>query len=112
MIHVSKSKFTVERMIYIKWNSSNEKVKEFITKNQTTEVQSFARQSKSDKDSTKVLGMQWDEKDDKLAIDLESNTSDIRVERIVTKRSMLSRVSEIFDSLGVATIVDKSPWDT
>ena len=33
---------------------------------------------------------------------LDSNTSDVRAERLVTKRNMLSRVSEIFDPLGVA----------
>ena len=88
-----------------KWNSSNEKVREFITKSQTTEVQSFARQIELEKDSTKVLGLKWDQKNDKLAIKLESNTSDIRIERTVTKRNMLSRVSEIFDPLGVASPV-------
>ena len=86
-----------------KWNSSNEKVREFITKSQTTEVQSFARQTELEKDSTKVLGLKWDQKNDKLAIKLESKTSDIRIERTVKKRNMLSRVSEIFDPLGVAS---------
>ena len=79
-----------------KWNSSNEEVRDFISKNQPAEGQLFARQLSPEKGEIKVLGLQWDQEDDTLVIKLEGNTSDVRIKRPVTKKNMLSQVSEIF----------------
>eukprot|EP00112_Aurelia_sp_Birch-Aquarium-sp1_P009810 Seg2129.4 transcript_id=Seg2129.4/GoldUCD/mRNA.D3Y31 product="hypothetical protein" protein_id=Seg2129.4/GoldUCD/D3Y31 len=86
-----------------KWKSSNQEVREDIREKKTTGEEVVGKSLNKEPESTKVLGLKWSQEKDTLPIQLASDNS--RILKPVTKRKMLSKVSEIFDPLGVASPV-------
>ena len=75
------------------WNSNSPKLQEIASKEQTL-----------DKDElTKILGMQWNAKSDKLFY--QSNTFEMDKKGKLTKRYILRQSSKIFDPLGLLSPV-------
>ena len=86
-----------------KWKSNNQEVRGDIREKKITGEEVLGKSSNKETESTKVLGLKWSQEKDTLAVQLASDNS--RILEPVTKRKMLSKVSEIFNPLGAASPV-------
>ena len=51
-------------------------------------------------DIKKVLGIKWDEFEDKLIIDVKDFVQELKIDEVVTKRHVLSTVAGFYDPVG------------
>ena len=97
-MHFKEGGFTVR-----KWRSSNQEVKEDSREKKTTGEEVVGMSLTKEPENTKVLGLKWSQEKDTLTMQLARKNN--MVLKPVKKRKMFSKVSEIFDPLGVASPV-------
>ena len=86
-----------------KWKSNSEEVrKSLIDEGKGDNEETFAKQSLNQREcQRKVLGIKWNPESDVMAVELSQVVEQTERSQNMTKRELLSRLSRIYDPLGV-----------